>query len=349
MTLNYIGSKKSLLSFLEVPLNNIITHKSIFLDGFAGTGIVSSYFHNKYNNITISNDLEYYSYIINFATLCVPYSDHLETIINIINNKIQVPQLIDDYNLISNNYSPKGPDERMFWTEENAIKCDYTHYLLNCMIEEKEITVNEHKFIIASLLLAMDKVANTASVYGAYLKKFKQSALKSIILIPIHTNKYLNNKNIVYNTDINSDTILNNKYDIVYLDPPYNERQYSANYHPLNYIAKYDKRLEIYGKTGLIKNYNKSMYCNKKSAINNLAQLINNLQTTHILLSYNNEGIMDINKVKELLINLGQVILYKKKYKKFKSQIVQENQQVYEYLFHCIKSNNKSFSEIIID
>ena len=69
MTLNYIGSKKSLLSFLEVPLKSLMTKDTIFLDGFAGTGIVGSHFHNTYNNITIANDLEYYSHIINYATL----------------------------------------------------------------------------------------------------------------------------------------------------------------------------------------------------------------------------------------------------------------------------------------
>jgi len=349
MTLNYIGSKKSLLSFLEVPLKSLMTKDTIFLDGFAGTGIVGSHFHNMYNNITIANDLEYYSHIINYATLCVAYSDKLEKVINKINISLKTPQTIDAYNLIANNYSPKGDEERMFWTEENAVKCDYTRYLIDRMIEMKEIDIYEYKFIVASLLLAMDKVANTASVYGAFLKKFKQSALKSLVIVPIHTNRKLNKLNKVYNVDINSDEILNNNYDIVYLDPPYNERQYSSNYHPLNYIAHYDKLLEIYGKTGLIKNYNKSQYCNKKSALDNLTNLVHNLKTKHILLSYNNEGIMDIIKVKELLVSNGQVILYKKKYKKFKSQITQEDENVFEYLFHCTKSNDKTYKELIID
>jgi adenine-specific DNA-methyltransferase len=131
-------------------------------------------------------------------------------------------------------------------------------------------------------------------------------------------------------------------------DPPYNNRQYSANYHPLNYIAHYDKKLEIYGKTGLIKNYNKSLYCNKISAIDMLQELINKLKTKHILLSYNNEGIMNFEKIKELLIKKGKVILYKKKYKKFKSNSKQENEDIFEYLFHCEVSNNSSYSEIIV-
>jgi adenine-specific DNA-methyltransferase len=69
--------------------------------------------------------------------------------------------------------------------------------------------------------LASDKVANIASVYGAYLKKFKKSALKNLVLKPIHKNTIKNKRNKVYNEDIIN--ILNkDKYDLVYLDPPYN-------------------------------------------------------------------------------------------------------------------------------
>jgi adenine-specific DNA-methyltransferase len=38
--------------------------------------------------------------------------------------------------------------------------------------------------------------------------------------------------------------------DILYLDPPYNQRQYATNYHMLKTIAKYDNPI-IHGKTGL--------------------------------------------------------------------------------------------------
>ena len=71
MSFNYIGSKKKLIDFLDNVVNKIVsTYKDKtnikFFDGFAGTGIVGSSFHKKYNFITISNDLEYYSYIINY-------------------------------------------------------------------------------------------------------------------------------------------------------------------------------------------------------------------------------------------------------------------------------------------
>jgi adenine-specific DNA-methyltransferase len=200
----------------------------------------------------------------------------------------------------------------------------------------------------------MDKLANTASVYGAFLKKFKSSAQESFKLIPIHTNQTLNENNQAYNFDINSENILNKEYYIVYLDPPYNQRQYSANYHPLNFIAKYDNKIEIYGKTGLIKDSNKSKYCQKSNAYESLENLVKNLKTKHILLSYNNEGIIEFDKIKELLSSLGNVILYKKVYKKFKSNEKQENENVYEYLFHLEKKDNinpkkKNYKEVLVE
>ena len=389
MSFNYIGSKKSLIDFLDIPIKKIVESnktKIKFLDGFAGTGIVGSSFHSKYNFNIISNDLEYYSYIINYSLLCVEYSDKLNDIIlklnNNINNKLWSVSLT--HTLISTNYSPKGEMKRMYWTTENAEKCDYIMEQLDIMLN-KTIDNNMYIYLKGCLLAAMDEVANTACVYGAYLKKFKKSALKSLTLKPLHTNKKMNSNeigyeignelgneidneidNIIYNNDINSDTILNQTYDICYLDPPYNERQYSSNYHPLNYIAMYDSNITIYGKTGLIKDYNKSKYCNK-SALLTLTELITKLKTKHILLSYNNEGIIDIEKIKTLLLNEGDVILYKKIYKKFKSEkkiveIVEDKisldkvTTVYEYLFHCTKKISKissitkdnKYSEIII-
>jgi adenine-specific DNA-methyltransferase len=78
---------------------------------------------------------------------------------------------------------------------------------------------------LASLLESIDKVANTASVYGAFLKQFKKSAQNLMILKP--ADFYLNdNEHKVFNEDINK-LILESSHDVVYLDPPYNHRQYS--------------------------------------------------------------------------------------------------------------------------
>lgn len=101
---------------------------------------------------------------------------------------------------------------------------------------------------MGSLLNSIDKYANTASVYGAYLKKLKKSALKEMELVALPIMQG-NVECKVYNEDI-SELIKNVSGDILYLDPPYNARQYCSNYHLLETIARYDNP-EIKGKTGL--------------------------------------------------------------------------------------------------
>ncbi|GHT24380.1 hypothetical protein AGMMS49953_06750 [Endomicrobiia bacterium] len=77
--------------------------------------------------------------------------------------------------------------------------------------------------MVASLLEAADKIANTASIYGAFLKSIKQS-LKDIVLEPAFF-EVNNNRHKVYNKDSNK-LIKEISGDILYLDPPYNTRQF---------------------------------------------------------------------------------------------------------------------------
>ncbi len=114
--------------------------------------------------------------------------------------------------------------------------------------------------MLASLIESADKVANTASVYSAFLKHIKKSASKKLILKGAKFTK--NDKSHkVFNEDSN-ELIKKISGDILYLDPPYNHRQYSANYHLLNTISLY-KPFIPKGETGL-PHYNRSKYCKKK-------------------------------------------------------------------------------------
>lgn len=329
--LNYIGSKNKLINFIEkvVELNNSKNQKEklIFGDLFAGTGIVGQNFSNKFN--IVSNDAEYYSYIINYSILKSRYSTKLKNIINDLNNLTELKE-----GLISKHYSVLGEKKRNFFSPDNAKKADTIREKINKMFEEKKITKKEKIFLIGSLLVSIDRVANTTSVYGAYLKKLKASALKPLILEPIHKKKKINKNNKVYNKDIID---LDSEYDIVYLDPPYNNRQYSANYAPLNFIAKYDETIIPYGKTGLLENYFKSDFCSKAKAKETMEKLINQLKTKMLLISYNNEGIISEDDFKDMLKKIGKVTIYKSKYKKYKSRKEDDNQTVMEYIYFVEK------------
>lgn len=121
--------------------------------------------------------------------------------------------------------------------------------------------------------------------------------------------------------------------DVLYLDPPYNSRQYSSNYHMLETIVKYDAP-KIKGKTGLRADdkSTKSDYSRKKEAESALRCLIEEAQYDTILMSYNSEGIIPLEQVESIFSDNGKYTQYKTEYKRFKSQSNDDTRKVFEYL-----------------
>jgi len=349
-TLNYIGCKHTLLPILLSICKENIGDTSMktmsFMDLFAGTGVVGFNLCDSFKSCD-ANDLEYYSYIINSALLKCCYTDNIQKWIQRCNDLDVIEE-----GLIYRNYAPSPFTDRMFFTSENAKKADAIRQYIEKQFKEPGVmTEEEYVFLLASLLVSIDKVANTSCVYGAYLKSFKKPALKPLLLQPIHTKTSIENKekNNVFNQTAESISITN-YYDVVYMDPPYNQRQYSANYSPLNYIAKYEESIVLKGKTGLIENYNKSDFCKKTEVKKAFSALIENVKCKYLILSYNNEGLLSVDELKEILVKKGLVKLYKIQYAKFKAQKNVEKKYVEEYIwFVDTTQSGSSIIEIEID
>jgi adenine-specific DNA-methyltransferase len=342
-TLNYIGSKQTLCPLLIKIIGQEIPNLKdcSFLDMFAGTGSVGFRFQELVKTCS-ANDLEYYSYVINYALIKCSYSDKLQGLLDNFN------QLNGVNGLIYKNYSENDDCERMFFTTSNAQKCDAIRSRIEELKTQQTITQNEYYFLLASLLVSIDKVANTSCVYGAYLKEYKKSALKELSIVPIHTNKKIKtDENQVFNVSAEELSKQSQQFDVVYMDPPYNQRQYSANYCPLNYIAYYDSTINLKGKTGLIDGYNKSNFCSKVKVYESFKTLLDNLKCKHIFISYNNEGLLGYEEIKELLSRYGELKIYKIPYKKFKAQKNVTGDSVYEYLWFINKTNISDLIEEI--
>ena len=163
LTLNYIGSKKTLKNTIfKVCKDNINnTCEYSFADLFAGTGTVGfnvNVTENFCKNI-ISNDLEYYSYIINCALLKSVYSEKMNKIIEDLNENQDLVE-----GLIYKNFSNHQDCERMFFTNKNAKKCDTIRIEINRLFTEGVINENEFNFLLASVIVSIDKCANTSAV-----------------------------------------------------------------------------------------------------------------------------------------------------------------------------------------
>lgn len=206
---------------------------------------------------------------------------------------------------------------RNYFIDINGKKCDTIRVEIERLRQNGLISDDQYFWLLASLINSIDKYANTASVYGAFLKCTKKSASKDFVLEPIPLVN--GNKDCkVYNEDVEK---LINKIsgDILYLDPPYNARQYCSNYHLLETIARYDSP-NIHGKTGLRDNFlQKSKFCSVKTAAQSLESIIQNSDFKYIFLSYNNEGLIPVNLIREIMSKYGKYELFSIDYKRFKA------------------------------
>ena len=339
--LNYIGSKFQLLDWITSNMKektgwDSFANKRIG-DMFSGTGIVSYYFR-KHQAQVISNDAELYSSIITYAFTRSIYTETCKKIIEEFQKDIQDNKHLSTIGFITTHYSPYNSCERKFFTIENAQRIDYLRHSLE--IIKENISFDEYQFILASILLSADAVSNVPAVYGCFLKNFKTKAQKNLTVMPIHNNtsQAVDGSN-TFNYDVlNIDFLRSLETDMVYLDPPYNARQYSKNYFPLNIIAKTPEilltEMPLKGKTGIPADCFISPFCKKGGVVEKAFDLLfRELKTKWIFLSYNSESIVSKEKMLDIMKNYGDASVIERDYKRFKSFEYNKDVEIKEYLF----------------
>jgi adenine-specific DNA-methyltransferase len=327
--MNYIGSKHTLLPFIEEVFRKISDgSERTVCDIFAGAGAVGRHF-KKSGLQVIANDFQYYAYTLNrayieineepgFVGLRLEYKNEFAKLGAVTGSPAGqalafVNSLPRRQGFIAKNYSPAG--NRFYYTKENAEKADAIRQAIEGWLAQKIITEDEYFYLLGSLLEAIDQVANTASVYGAFLKKFKSSALKPLTLKPLTLYNHVTGCR-AFQRDAN-ELIDEIECDALYLDPPYNHRQYGANYHVLETIAAYDNPT-LTGVTGM-RDYPRSRYCRPKEAAEALEHLVVNARAKHILMSYNDEGVLSFDEVRRILGLRGRPQTFQTEYNRFKA------------------------------
>lgn len=330
--MNYIGSKYSLMDFLTTTISDVAgtnTKGRVFADLFAGTGVVGKTFKEQGYRV-ISNDIQYYSYVLNKHLIenVPPLSVDIVDSLN---------QLSGTEGFIYKNYCVGSGSGRQYFTDQNGMKCDSIRIELERLKNCGDIDEAQYYYLLASLINSIDKYANTASVYGAFLKQVKKSAAKEfeLELLPIVDG---DKESKAYNENI-SNVIQKIGGDILYLDPPYNARQYCTNYHVLETIARYDSP-ELKGKTGL-RDYSrqKSLFCSPRTVIEAFDDVLRHADFDYIFLSYNNEGLMPFDVIQHTMEKYGEYQRFEQKYRRFKAD-TDKNRNIKantttEYL-HCL-------------
>ena len=325
--MRYIGSKERLLTQIETIVLDQIADGTQVADLFCGTASVSGLFKRMGYQIT-ANDNLYFSSVIAEAVLNVSSEpefrglSNLETMLGPSDRLFSLPydNVLRFLNLLQpiegfmfGEYSLDGTAglqyERRYFSGWNAgridaIRCQIEKWNRDCRIDNTEGCL-----LISDLLRAAARVANTAGTFGYFMKTFESRARQPLMLdrsaiIPGNCNH-----NILNVDALNLAKDL--KVDFVYIDPPYNWRQYAAYYHILETIARWDGP-NVVGKSGLRDwKEQRSRFSIRSEARGALEELISDLNVRKILLSYASEGILRHEILMDILGNVGNVKAFK--------------------------------------
>lgn len=336
--LRYIGSKVNLLTEIRSLVDVFSPGSKSFCDIFAGTGVVGREF--KPTHQLISNDILYFSYVLNSAYNGLQTSPKFKAIRREINS--DPIDFLNSFEINSNevspgdfmalSYSPAGDANRQYLTVENALRIDKIRQTIEAWKSAGLIDDGEFSYLLAALIEDVPSVSNTTGTYGAFLKHWDKRALKPIQLshLPIVDTHH---KNAIYNEDANQ-LIHSVSGDVLYLDTPYNGRQYSSNYHLLESLAKYDNP-ELKGLTGTrVDKSGESTYCRKSSVYESFDYLLGNADFKSIVVSYSSDGLLTEEQLIELMTRHGseQSLEFRKiPYRRYK-RTSNDERNVLEYL-----------------
>ena len=329
----YIGNKRSLLDFIGNGVKEVQKklgkNKLKTFDVFSGSGIVARYF-KQFSGLLIANDLERYSTVINECYLSN------EDEINTFALRKYYYEIIEETEknlkkgIISELYAPVDdkkikPDERVFYTSRNAMYIDTARQII------ENIPHKEQKYFLAPLLSEASIHANTSGVFKGFYKNKEtgtgqfggsnKDALFRItgnIKLPFPIFSNFSCETIVSTGDSNKIIKDLPEVDLAYLDPPYNQHPYGSNYFMLNLILDY-KRPENASKiSGIPDNWNRSDYNKNHKALQALTELVEEIKAKYIMISFNSEGYITIEQMKEMLSRIGKIQILETKYNTFR-------------------------------
>lgn len=344
--MRFIGSKAMLLQDIETVIEeNTTKRERVFCDIFSGTGVVARHFKPRYE--IISNDILHFSYILQKATIeCnrVPSFDRLKQI-GILDpfafleeTRITAGDLKEGKYFIARNYSPMEGGERMYLSPANAARIDFIRETIGSWRDSGLVSEEEFCYLLACLLEGVPSVSNITGTYGAYLKTWEKRSYKEFEMTRLDVSDN-HCRNRCFNRDANQ-LIREIEGDILYMDPPYNTRQYAPNYHLLETVSRYDCP-EIKGVTGM-RDYSgqRSLYCMRSEVKAVFEDLVEKAKFPHLILSYSTDGLMTAEDIEEILKRHtvpGSMKRYDISYRKYKSKIPSKNDQLKEYIFYGAK------------
>lgn len=307
--MRYIGSKTATLPWLGQMVSDRAPDARSLCDPFAGTCVVARHFKGLGLRVVTGDELEL-SYVLQRATIELdgpPVFAGLRRILgqaNAVDPLDYLNRLSGKPGYFHDTFSPAGEAGRVFFTSENAARIDAIRDCIVIWRRNGLITGAEPAYLLASLLDAADRVANTAGTYYAHLKSVTRKADRPLRLVPPPTSSAgqgsqcfrMDARQLVQQTNV----------DILYLDPPYNGRDYARYYHLPETLVSGAAPLAT-GKSGAPKlDRDRSDFYRPSRATDALADICKAANARHIVVHYTTDGIISHDDVLDMLQNRGE-------------------------------------------
>ncbi len=344
--MRYIGNKTKLLPFIADRLTTCRITSGRCLDAFSGTAAVGSFF--KASGFAVQAcDVMTYSYVFQRAYIqadrypqfralrgdreleaararrdfaerakermngAAPSAKALSEILLFLDTFLDAER-----GFISREFSADGAEGgRMYFTRANAGRIDSIRRRLQGWRADARITDDEFHLLLAALIESADAVANTTGVYAAFVKSWQSNARRELRLKVPAIVARRGGKCRAHLANVSDIIESVGPLDLLYLDPPYNTRQYSAYYHVPELIARgwFDGAVALRGKTGLIPAAadQRSDWSSRARCAPALEALLAKADARHVMLSYNNEGIIPPAEIKRALRAYGRANTYR--------------------------------------
>ena len=367
--MRYIGNKTKLLPFLTSAIARLGIAPGVAHDAFAGTAAVGRALKAAGWRVH-SSDLMTYSYVMQRAYVVASRVDRFdalakaEPLVRVLfaerglgparrsvvgadqgvaldpaDLAVSRIQAVADYlatgvppidGFFARSFGPAGG--RMYFTDDNARRIDAARTTLHEWRERGLLTDDTFYVLLAAVIEGADRVANTAGVYAAYIKQWQPNALRSFGIVaeaPVPSRV----RCVAHQADAAQVAETLGPIDLLYVDPPYNTRQYAGYYHVPELIARgwFDDPVMLRGKTGLIADAEqRSAWCSRREAPAALRSLLGATGARHVLVSYNSEGVIPDKAMRSILADAavdGRVKRFTRRYKRYRADSDREGRR----------------------
>jgi len=320
--MDYIGSKVKLNEWMFNIIKDIVSpNGSVFVDGCSGSGAVSRYAAELGYNV-IANDLMQFPKVLANGSIGLTET-HRQAVFDKI-KKLNVLEGIEGF------FYEHYTSPTTYFSAPNARRIDAVRLSLK---KEKDEKVRDALLYCA--IEALSRVSNTAGTHGAFMRELKDRAKAPYTLKP---ERFYSGEIQAYSSDILK--LLGwVKGDILYIDPPYNSRQYGNNYHLYETFVRYDNP-KLVGMTKLRDGWQEesgSKFCYKKKCAEFMKAVIDAAKVKHIFISYSSDGLLTKD---EICATFNATVEQKdqRRYKADKDGNREySDKPLFEYLFHIQK------------